>query len=670
MLQAQTQPISSTPVANNADAAHRTDARIAWVLGAVALLVYGLTACRTIYTGDDGDFLTAMATGGIPHPTGYPLFVLLGRGLLALPLGPSVSPAFRVNLMTAFFGAVSVALLFRFVALVLGSGRRWVAVAAALTLAWSPTLWQQSLSCEVYTLACAFSAGLLFLAARLKETNGDATVLRALAFTYGLALTNHLTLALFLPGFFAFAVYCRPRLFREAGLLASLVALFVLPLGLYAYLPWAASHNPPVSWGNPYNWANFKAHVTGETFRDRMFSGPDVASRQFALYLSSLLSEWGLPLLAVGAVGVLAGLRNPSRRAVVLLAVSVAVADIVYAINYDVFDISVYFLPSYFAGAFFAALGLDALANAGAQYLAHRNADAEQGDVNRQTVGAARVGVALCCFLPLLTLAGNFRASDKSANFLEDDFSANILRSAPPNAIVVLSSNATFTLWYRRFVLHERPDVTPIYAGMSRGALLYDAWYLRHLYKMYPDIAQTYPSGRIGEAEVGKGEFLRDALARAAGRGVPVLVVPDPRYNDRPIAGVYPSFDALLVPQFDRVPWGVCERLYLKGTTPSATVLARENADRWDALRLRGLPETPDALPFTDPAQAHLLRRYAEASLAAGELSERVGDTVFAQKAFRRAADWYDSPEARAALSRLETKNAVAATTETPLKTP
>ncbi len=649
MPQNQTPPLSSTPINAEGAAVRRTDTLWAWGLGAAALLVYGLTACRTIYTGDDGDFLTAMATGGVPHPTGYPLFCLLGRALLALPLGPGVSPPFRVNLMTAFFGAVSVAFLFRFIALVLGPSRRWAAALTALFLAWSPTLWQQSLSCEVYTLACAFLAALLFLAARLRETGGSAGVLRALAFTYGLGLTNHLTLALFLPGFVAFAVYCRPRVFREPGLLASLVGLFVLPLGLYAYLPWAASHNPPVSWGNPYNWANFKAHVTGETFRDRMFSGPEVASRQSALYISALISEWGLPLLALGAAGIIAGLRQRSRRALTLLALFVACADITYAINYDVFDIAVYFLPSYFAGAFFAALGLDAVADWGAGVWARRG---ETVTSNRGAL-AARTGIALCCCAPLLSLVTNYQACDKSANFLEDDFSANILRSAPPNAIVVLSSNATFTLWYHRFVLHERPDVTPIYAGMARGALLYDAWYFRHLYKMYPAIAQTYPSGQITEAQVGRGEFLRDVLLRAARRGVPVLIVPDPRYNDRPIGGVYPSFDALLAPQTVRVPWGVCERLYLKNAAPPAPVLARENAALWNAFVLRGLPGDPNALPIMDPAQAHLLRRYAEASQGAGEWAERTGDRAFAARAFRRAADWYDLPEAHAALARL-----------------
>jgi len=45
---------------------------------------------------DGGDLITAAATGGIPHPTGYPVYMLLARFFLFLPLG---SLAFGKNLL-------------------------------------------------------------------------------------------------------------------------------------------------------------------------------------------------------------------------------------------------------------------------------------------------------------------------------------------------------------------------------------------------------------------------------------------------------------------------------------------------------------------------------------------------------------------------------------------
>ena len=45
-----------------------------------ALVVYGITLAPTITTGDSGELVTAAATLSLAHPTGYPLYLLLGHG--------------------------------------------------------------------------------------------------------------------------------------------------------------------------------------------------------------------------------------------------------------------------------------------------------------------------------------------------------------------------------------------------------------------------------------------------------------------------------------------------------------------------------------------------------------------------------------------------------------
>ncbi len=69
----------------------RADRSIAIALFLLVFGVYGATLCRTLYTGDDGDFITAMSTFGVAHPTGYPLFTLLGR--LFINVLPFSNPA-------------------------------------------------------------------------------------------------------------------------------------------------------------------------------------------------------------------------------------------------------------------------------------------------------------------------------------------------------------------------------------------------------------------------------------------------------------------------------------------------------------------------------------------------------------------------------------------------
>jgi hypothetical protein len=46
---------------------------------AFTFAVYAYGSCRTIYVGDSGELVTAVHGLGIPHPTGYPLYVLLGK---------------------------------------------------------------------------------------------------------------------------------------------------------------------------------------------------------------------------------------------------------------------------------------------------------------------------------------------------------------------------------------------------------------------------------------------------------------------------------------------------------------------------------------------------------------------------------------------------------------
>jgi hypothetical protein len=48
---------------------------------------------------DVGDYISAAATSGIAHPTGYPFYLLLARLFQFLPVG---SLAFRTNLLSAF----------------------------------------------------------------------------------------------------------------------------------------------------------------------------------------------------------------------------------------------------------------------------------------------------------------------------------------------------------------------------------------------------------------------------------------------------------------------------------------------------------------------------------------------------------------------------------------
>src|SRR5262245_60054533 len=175
----------------------------AWIAALAALWAYALTLSPTVAwvnEGEDsGDLLVASATLGIPHPTGYPLFVLLGRVAGFLPLG---SLAFRINLVAAVAGAVSVYFIARYVLEVApraaSAGAALAAAGAALTYAFSRGAWSQSVLAEVYSLNAAFLAAILWALARAERT-GSARHLALAAYLLGLGLTNHLLLIAVIP---------------------------------------------------------------------------------------------------------------------------------------------------------------------------------------------------------------------------------------------------------------------------------------------------------------------------------------------------------------------------------------------------------------------------------------------------------------------------------------
>ena len=116
-------------------------ALVAFVAGGVyvATMFPGLAAI-----GDTPKFQFVGAVLGTPHPPGYPIYMLLLWAFAQLPIG---TLAYRANLLSVVFGAISVA-LFYLVARQLGC-RRSIAAAGALAIGFGRVFWSQALLAEV-----------------------------------------------------------------------------------------------------------------------------------------------------------------------------------------------------------------------------------------------------------------------------------------------------------------------------------------------------------------------------------------------------------------------------------------------------------------------------------------------------------------------------------------
>lgn len=208
-----------------------------WALGLflACLVLYWPTLSPSVVAGDGGEFQMVSYLFGVPHRTGYPLFVLLGWVSTHLPLGGDV--AYRLTLLSMFSASAAMALFYLLLREL--DVRKGVAAISTLLLASAPRLWIHAAAAEVYTLAVLFVVLGSWL---LLRWGRGKTPLWAATLVFGLGLTHHITFRLLGPAVLVYILLVEPRLpLRPRRWLPALVTL-LLPLLLYAWIPPRAAH--------------------------------------------------------------------------------------------------------------------------------------------------------------------------------------------------------------------------------------------------------------------------------------------------------------------------------------------------------------------------------------------------------------------------------------------
>jgi hypothetical protein len=565
--------------------------------GLSALAVYAFTLAPSLGFVDSGELAAAAHSFGIPHPTGYPLFVWLAGAWSRLPIGTVI---FRLNLfcaiVTALAAAVCVDLMWRLLARarVPVPARSTAALAAALLFALNRTVWSGALSLEVYALHALLLLLVLDALARARE--GGEGRWRWLAFALGLAFANHLTTVQLLPGLLLAVLLERAAVPRPARW-PGLAGCFVLGLLPYASLPLRAAQDPLLNWGEPRTLPALLHHVSGAEFRERFFMGPLPflgALRRFALELPE---QSGVLTLALACLGALAVWRSDRRMAIVLGAW--LVTSIGVAASYTIPDIDSYFLLAVLVVALLAGHGVAALA-----------AWSRAGWVG-PAAGAAAVAALLL---------GN-RVVSERGNYLVQDFAENMFRSLEPRAIVV---SYQWDHWvspalYLQGVEGLRPDVLVIDKRLCRRE-----WYVRQLCRRNAEACRDVRAQLDALLESASPErvnaFLQ-ALIDANSAQRPIYVTVD----------VEPDFPA----GYRQVPTGLALRLFRPDALPSP------EAPVWDEFRYRPFPRRNG---WTD----RLRQYYSLMLVARGDSLEQAGHPRSAARYYERALGFEPSPGLRA----------------------
>jgi len=355
-------------------------------IGVVALISYYLTSAPTVTwihdSQDSGELAAAAACFGIPHPTGYPLYMLLG-GILIRLFG-WVDPGRVMVLISVVSGAVAICVMAR----VGGLASRWAWGSERLT-AWqagwvgalgsgfilvNPIFWGQSVVCEVYAFAMLLQA-LMWLAlvkylqsVEAKDEKGSQRRFILIGFTVGLIAAHHLVGLAILIAVLITVIFKPPSKVLEY---IPLFLIAMLPgLLLYLYLPVASSMNPEVDWGNPETIGNFVDHVTGSQYSGRI-SGGGVSTqesheaRRFqhqVIKLTTRLAAAGIFLLVAAFIR-LVGIRGGSAGKVLLIGIiPFAIVIVFHSAMYEVSDNYIFLYPLVVAVPLFLSVGISQIA--------------------------------------------------------------------------------------------------------------------------------------------------------------------------------------------------------------------------------------------------------------------------------------------------------------------
>lgn len=326
----------------------RHDQIIFWALVLLALLLYIATLLPGIGSQDTPEFQRVAPTLGIAHPTGYPLYIILGWLWTHLPLGGT--PAWEMNLLSAVLAALSIGLLYSCARKL--RYNRIVAAATALCLATSYTFWSQATITEVYALAALLQVLLIFTALRWRAGQEP---LWQVGLVLGLALAHHRMIILMLPGLALFVLLTRLPKLRE--LPAAAVAL-TMPCLLYLYLPLRAP-----AWVN--RWQFLWDYATARSWADTLLSF-DRLRQEGSLRLLFLIQHFIWPqFLPLGAAIALLGLLYLLRHDLAMAALLIATYGCVFVFcaAYYVNDVEVFLIPAHVVTALLIGAGSTAILN-------------------------------------------------------------------------------------------------------------------------------------------------------------------------------------------------------------------------------------------------------------------------------------------------------------------
>jgi 4-amino-4-deoxy-L-arabinose transferase-like glycosyltransferase len=466
----------------------RRDYVMALLIAAAGFVFYATTAAPSVATlfDDSLEFQVVLPMLGIAHPSGYPLYTLLGK--LFTLLIPFRDAAGRANLLSAVCAGAALGVLYLLAQKI--AGNRAAAATATALFALSPAWWSQATIAEVYALHGLLVVLFLYLLlcweeARSQEAGGrgqgsgvrgqlpassfqlqasSSRWLATAALVFGLGMTHHRMIALLLPAALVFVFWTDPGLIRQPRRWVAPLVCAVIPLFLYLYLPIRGRSVTSLD-------GTFVPTLTGtlDWFTARGYSifltgNPFGVERGASTVIALFLDQLGVLTIAAAVLGLVTAWKFSRRRYVFLLLAMIS--QVAFASAYKVQDVEVFFLPALMLTAVWAAWGLAPLFDG----LALRGMNAARrlrpSPWLRSLIVAGWVVslVVVMLFEPVRNTLASFPEQNRRTSWRVYDLGADMLASVAPGGRVIGLLGETTLVRYFRDVLGQRQDVEVVAA--------------------------------------------------------------------------------------------------------------------------------------------------------------------------------------------------------------
>jgi len=267
----------------------------------IPLVIYILTLEHKLVGGDTSWYAIQIPEMSLMVPTGYPTFSLLEKLITYLPIGDL---AYRLNLFSAIFGALTI--LFLFLSINKLVKNEVISFISSMIFAFILPFWEVANRLEFDTLNSFFVILLIFSAIRYNE-NRTRKYLYYFFFCLGLSLTNHPLTFFMVPALLLYVIIVNPKIFKSVKAIFISILFFILPLLSYLYLPIRSLQG----YGEVTSFQKFFYYVTGRAVTGKLhggrFGGRSI-SVVFGLvkdYLNIIYDSYGIVLIIIAVIGLI-----------------------------------------------------------------------------------------------------------------------------------------------------------------------------------------------------------------------------------------------------------------------------------------------------------------------------------------------------------------------------